>query len=78
MYMLRNEYGVTKTVKSGFSWTYFFFGALVPLFRGDWKWFLISLVASILTVGLAHFVFMFKYNEWYVNDLLEKGYEILS
>ena len=27
-----------KQAPIGFSWTNFFFGFFVPLFRGDWKW----------------------------------------
>ncbi len=77
MFKLKNDNGITKEVKNGVSWTYFFFGPLVPLFRGDWKWFLITLVAIPLTFGIAHILFFFKYNKWYLNDLLEKGYKII-
>jgi hypothetical protein len=66
---------VLKTVKLGFSWTFFFFGIFIPLFRGDLKWFLIILISTIFTYGLALFVFMFVYNKIYVKDLLEKGYK---
>ena len=37
--------GLVKTGKYGFSWTYLFFGWLVPLFRGE------------LLVALLHFIF---------------------
>ena len=77
MYLLRNRQGITKSVKSGFSWTYFFFGAFVPLFRGDFKWFFISAIAAMCTLGISHLLFIFKYNEWYLNDLLNQGYEII-
>ena len=77
MYTLKNDNGVTKEVKNGLSWTYFFFGSLVPLFRGDFKWFLITLIAAPVTFGLSHFLFFFKYNEWYLNDLQEKGYKVV-
>ena len=77
MYTLKNDNGVTKEVKKGLSWTYFFFGSLVPLFRGDFKWLLITLIAAPVTFGLSHFLFFFKYNEWYLNDLQEKGYKIV-
>jgi len=69
-----NSAGVLKEAKLGFSWTMFFFGPLVPLVRGDMKWFLIGLLISILTSGLAWLVFPFVYNKIYLKELLEKGY----
>lgn len=63
-----------KQTKVGFSWTVFFFGGFPPLFRGDWKWFLIMLVAGACTFGVANLVFCFIYNKLYINDLLASGY----
>ena len=73
--MMKNEVGQIKVVKEGFSWTMLFFGIFVPLYRGDWKWFLIILIANIFTYGWASVVFAFIYNKIYINDLLEKGYK---
>ena len=73
--MMKNEIGQVKVVKEGFSWTMLFFGIFVPLYRGDWKWFLIILIANIFTYGWASVVFAFIYNKIYINDLLEKGYK---
>ena len=72
---MKNEIGQVKIVKEGFSWTMLFFGIFVPLYRGDWKWFLIILIANLFTYGLASIVFAFIYNKIYINDLLEKGYK---
>ena len=72
---MKNEIGQVKVVKEGFSWTMLFFGIFVPLYRGDWKWFLIILIANLFTYGLASVVFAFIYNKIYINDLLEKGYK---
>ena len=85
MITLKNDAGITKTVKVGFSWTVFFFGFFVPLFRGDWKWAGImaisSIVVAMVTYGLGAWVllliFAVKYNEWYINDLKEKGYKVV-
>ena len=77
MYTLKNDNGVTKQVKKGFSWTMLFFGIFVPLIRGDIKWFVISLVAAFVTVGISWLVFPFIYNKLYLNDLLNKGYVIV-
>lgn len=86
MLTLRNNNGVTKEVKQGFSWTVFFFGFFVPIFRADWKFavimFLASIAGSMVIPGLGSWVimiiFMFKYNEWYINDLKAQGYRIVN
>lgn len=72
--IMKNEIGQVKVVKEGFSWTTLFFGALVPLCRGDWKWFLIMVVAGLCTMGLSSLIFCFLYNKFYINDLLKEGY----
>ncbi len=72
--VMQNDAGVLKNIKIGFSWTTLFFGLFVPLVRGDWKWFIIMLIADAVTVGIAHIVFCFIYNKIYINDLLEKGF----
>lgn len=75
MVLLVNNYtGEQKHVKKGFSWTMLFFGVFVPLLRGDWKWFLITAIAAVLTYGVSWVVFPFFYNKLYINDLLKKGY----
>lgn len=75
MVTLKNEStGSVKQVKVGFSWTVMFFGIFVPLFRGDWLWFLIMTVAAIVTSGWSWIIFPFIYNRVYVNSLTDKGY----
>ena len=49
---LKNDVGVVKRVPVGFSWTMFFFGPLVPLFRGDIKWTIIYLLVVLVTLPL--------------------------
>ena len=71
---MRNSVGVVKQVKLGFSWTMLFFGFFVPLFRGDMKWTLISLILDVITGGLAWFVLPFIYNKSYVKGLLYDGW----
>ncbi|WP_195340090.1 HrgC protein [Fusobacterium sp. 1001295B_180824_G3] len=66
--------GVQKQGFVGFSWTMFFFGFFVPLFRGDFKWFIITLILMLLSFGLAQFIVCFLYNKFYTVDLLENGY----
>ena len=72
--MLKNEFGQFKEAKTGFSWTVFFFGPLVPLFRGDFKYFGIMLLVWFFTSGLGIIIFAFVYNKLYTQGLIEKGY----
>ena len=66
---------IKKDVPVGFSWTYLFFGPLVPLFRGDIKWFFLTLIISMATFGIALIYFMFKYNAIYIKKLVMEGYK---
>ena len=66
----------------GFSWTTFFFGFLVPLFRKDFiaslGLFVISCVVSFFTYGAGCFVLniivAFAYNKYYTENLLKEGF----
>lgn len=75
--MLINKDKLKKECPIGFSWTVFFFGPIVPLRRGDLKWFLIMLFLNATVVGiLANFLWFSKnYNKFYIQDWLEKGYK---
>jgi hypothetical protein len=74
--------GLRKEVKVGFSWTTFFFGFFVPLFRGDLKWAAIMFFGTIL-LGIATgiggavlgIVMSFVYNKIYIKELIEKGWK---
>ena len=66
------KYGHKKHGFLGFSWTAFFFNFFVPLFRGDFKWFLIFLLAIISFV--VWFFIAKNYNRDYTNKLLNQGY----
>lgn len=82
---LRNGADV-KHCKTGFSVTTFFFGFFVPLFRLDIKHFFIFLILNLFgfitaffTFGLSaliiNLIICMKYNKWYIQDLLKKGYQ---
>lgn len=83
---VKNDIDKRKEIKLGFSWTMFFFGMFVPLFRGDWKWFLIILgIEAALTITglvfIAPFILIglsFGYNQLYAKDLYDKGYRGLT
>ena len=59
----------------GFSWTTFFFGFFVPLFRGDAKWIVIMLIAGFFSMGISNLIFCFIYNKIYTESLLRDGFE---
>jgi len=75
---LKNDVGVVKRVPVGFSWTMFFFGPLVPLFRGDIKWTILYLLVALVTLpfyGVGCLILPFVYNKRYVIGLFERGYK---
>lgn len=71
---LKNSAGVVKVAALGFSWKTFFFGPLVPLFRGDFKGLLLMLLTDICTVGLFYLIWPFIYNKVYTKSLLNRGF----
>jgi hypothetical protein len=74
--------GIIKAVPTGFSWTSFFFGALVPMVRGDLVVAIIAVLACVATGGIAApFVWIYlacAYNERYLLSMLEKGWTIIK
>lgn len=79
----------TKICSTGFSITTFFFGFFVPLFRGDFKHFLIflglgivAIIGSFFTFGIAgiaiNLFLCIKYNSWYIQSLLDSGYRAMD
>lgn len=58
----------------GFSWTTFFFGFFVPLFRGNWLWLVIMLLLGFASCGIANIILAFLYNKFYTSRLLENGW----
>ncbi len=74
LYLQHPFTGDVKKAPVGFSWTMLFLGALVPLFRGDWKHFFIIFFLDWLVVS--YFIFPFTYNKLYIKELLQKGYKV--
>ena len=67
--------GMLKKGFYGFSWTYLFWGFLVPLFRGELGIALLHVVFTVLTVGFWQVVVAFLYNKQYMTRMLtEKGF----
>lgn len=82
--LFKNSFGEMKTAPVGFSWTSFFFGWIVPVFRADWKnfaiWLGLSILVALLTAGLGTIIVpivqAFIYNKWYIKDLVKAGYTV--
>ena len=76
-FVVLEKNGLRKEVKVGFSWTVFFFGLFVPLFRGDLKWAAIMFFGTILlgfaTLGIGGavlgIVMSFVYNKIYIKEI---------
>ncbi|MDY0290598.1 MAG: hypothetical protein RBR15_17380 [Sphaerochaeta sp.] len=75
---LQSKSGEKIECPIGFSWTTLFFGVFVPLIRGDWKWFVIMLLAGGSTLGISWFVFPFVYNGIFVKDRLGRGFDPIN
>lgn len=83
---VKNAIDKAKEVKLGFSWSTLFFGALVPLFRLDFKYFAIMVAVNLLLTvmelytlsPIATLAFAFFYNKLYAKDLYKKGYRGLT
>lgn len=67
-----------KEAPIGFSWTVLFFGFFPPVFRGDWKWFIVMLLLHMVTVGISSLVLSFFYNKLHIKDLLKDGYRVVG
>lgn len=78
---------VVKEGYVGFSWTVFFFGFIVPLYRGDYKTGILMLVfwltigAFLYAVGggfIINIVIAFWYNKYYTQKLIDRGFVPLA
>ena len=73
--MKNPQNGMIKKGFYGFSWTYFFFGWFVPLFRGELGVAALHLLFSFLTLGLWQIIFCFLYNKQYTSRLIADGFK---
>ena len=69
--------GEIKVAPVGFSWSTLLFGALIPLYRGDYKWAILMFIIDCLTlIVIGHFIFAVIYNEIFIKDLVRKGFRV--
>ena len=76
IYFKNPNTGEMRGAPVGFSWTCFFFGGLVPLFRGHIGAALAWIILCIVTFGAANLVLIFIYNKQYLNYLIGEGYKV--
>ena len=62
--------GLNGTCFVGYSWTYFFFGFFVPIFRGEISIGVFHLIFSLVTFGIFQLIMPFLYNRQYSARLL--------
>jgi hypothetical protein len=68
------ESGVGKTARLGWSWTYLYFGFLVPIFRGEIGIGVLHFVITFFTFGLFQIILSFLYNKQQITRLLTSGW----
>ena len=80
------ETNKTKRVKKGYSWTTLLFGCIPALCRGDFKYFLLSFLCSIMIFNIfgqeitliAWVTWSHFYNDIYEQELINKGYKLVE
>ena len=68
--------GVEKYCHVGYSWTYFFFGFFVPIFRGEISIGIFHLIFSIITFGIFQLIMPFLSNKQSSIRFLTNGWEL--
>ncbi len=71
-----SESGMIQNGAYGFSWTYLFFGWMVPLIRGELGVAALHLLFSIVTFWLWQLIAAFLYNKQYMTRMLTNGWEL--
>ena len=71
-----NESGIQKNCFVGYSWTYFFFGFFVPIFRGEISIGVFHFIFSLVTFGIFQLIMPFLYNKQYSTRLLNNSWSL--
>ncbi len=70
--------GLVKSGYVGFCWTYWFFGWLVPIFRGEIGIGVLHLILTMFTLGLFQIIMAFLYNKQFMTRLLTSGWVLFD
>jgi len=68
--------GMMKEGFFGFSWTYLFFGAFVPMFRGEIGVGCLHFVFNIFSLGIWQLIVCWLYNKQYMTRMLQNGWTL--
>ena len=71
-----NDSGIQKHTFVGYSWTYFFFGFFVPIFRGEIAVAFLHFIFSLMTFGIFQLIMTFLYNKQYSTRLLNDSWSL--
>jgi len=74
--VIHQRSGMTKIARLGWSWTYWYFGFLVPVFRGEILIGALHLLITIFTFGLFQLIMSFLYNRQQLVRLVEGGWAL--
>jgi hypothetical protein len=72
---MKNDAGMIRQVKVGFSWTAFFFGGLPFFFRGIPVYGFLWILLAVCTVGFSNLILAFLINKQTAHSYLERGYK---
>jgi hypothetical protein len=73
---MRNDSGLIRQVKVGFSWTAFFFGGCPFFFRGIPMYGVAWVLLGLFTLGFSNLLLCFIINKQTAHYYLEHGYKI--
>ena len=74
--LIHRQSGLVKKGYVGWSWTYFFFGWLVPVCRGEIGIGLLHFFLSVFTFGLFQWVMSLLYNKQYMVRQILDGWDL--
>ncbi len=72
---MKNDVGLVRQVKVGFSWTAFFFGGFPFFFRGIPLYGVVWVLLALVTYGITNLILCFIINKQTAHYYLEHGYK---
>lgn len=74
--LVHSQTGLTAKGYFGWSWTYFLFGWLVPIIRGEIGVGVLHFIVTVLTFGIFQWIMSLLYNKQYMNRMLLAGWRV--